>query len=468
MLYAIAHFFWPTLSDKEIRKFGLLGFIVLCIIGCFWLLGIVKDVIFFKIAFPESFGWNACQGRLFQPIAKTFSPFILFICILIYSKLVDTFEKHKLFYILGSFYLLIFATVATLLGVRAFSGDLALGKTVLAIVGWLIYFTVESFGSIMAALFWSFAVSITDSGAAKQGFPLMISTAQFGALVGSALGLSCEFIGGVWSLLIICCCAVTAMMLLVRYFMRTTPEEEMIGNVVACRAEKEHKEHGYLDSFFGGLRLLLTRPYLAGVLVCSTIFEVINTIIEYQMKSAADIYPAFIGEAGFTRFLSIFGVVTNCFALALALVGTSFFIKRFGLRFCLLLYPIVLGVVLIGLFGLYTFTVPTAAHILWATFGAMVLTKAFNYTINSPTRDMMYIPTSKDAKFKAKGWVEMFGGRSVKLVGARVTNALKYNMMTLINFGTLLSLGLVGFWIVVAIYVGNKNAELIRDNKIVE
>ena len=81
---------------------------------------------------------------------------------------------------------------------------------------------------------------------------------------------------------------------------------------------------------------------------------------------------------------------------------------------------------------------------------------------------MMYIPTSKDAKFKAKGWVDTFGGRSIKFLGARITNTLKHNMSTLINFGTLLSLGIVGVWVVVAIYVGNKNAALTKEGKIVE
>lgn len=466
-MYALAHYFWPGLSDAQVRKFGLLGFIIFTIIGCYWLLGIVKDVIFFKIAFPESFGWNACQGRLMQPIAKSLSPLILFFCIIIYSKLVDIFEKHKLFYVLGCFYLLMFSAITGLLALRACSGDAALGKTALAVVGWLTYFAIESFGSIMVALFWSFAVSITDSPTARLGFPLMVALAQCGALLGSSLGLSCEFIGGVWSLLGLCCFTVIITMLLVRYFIRTTPAEELVDKTKTLE-HAVHNGHGAFESFFGGLRLLVTRPYLAGVLVCSTAFEIVNTIIEYQMKSSADIYPGFAGEGGFARFLSYFGIATNGFAFLMALLGTSYILRTVRVRYCLLIYPLTLALILIGLYGFYAWGVPSAAQVLWTTFGAMVLSKGLNFTVNSPTRDMMYIPTSKDAKFKAKGWVDTFGGRSIKFLGARITNGLKYNMATLINVGTLLSLGIVGFWVVIAIYVGNKNAVLTKEGKIIE
>ena len=75
----------------------------------------------------------------------------------------------------------------------------------------------------------------------------------------------------------------------------------------------------------------------------------------------------------------------------------------------------------------------------------------------------MYIPTSKDAKFKSKGWIDTFGSRMAKGGGAQVTNAFKHNLPDLMFFGTMFGFGLISVWIVAALYVATKNSQLIKD-----
>ena len=81
---------------------------------------------------------------------------------------------------------------------------------------------------------------------------------------------------------------------------------------------------------------------------------------------------------------------------------------------------------------------------------------------------MMYIPTSKDVKFKSKGFIDIFGSRLSKLCGAQINDAFKHSMHNLMIYGTAFSLGLTGVWILAALYVGYKNSQLIEENKIVE
>ena len=97
-----------------------------------------------------------------------------------------------------------------------------------------------------------------------------------------------------------------------------------------------------------------------------------------------------------------------------------------------------------------------------------MIAKGLGYAVNNPVKEMMYIPTSKDIKFKSKGFIDVFGSRMSKLGGAQVTNAFKYNLNDLMLFGTAFSFGLTAIWVLAAIYVGNKNAQLIKDNEIVE
>ena len=80
----------------------------------------------------------------------------------------------------------------------------------------------------------------------------------------------------------------------------------------------------------------------------------------------------------------------------------------------------------------------------------------------------MYIPTSKDVRYKAKGWTDMFGSRSAKMTGANINNALKYDLTLLITVGTVLGMGIIAVWIVAALYVGKKNQQLLRDGETIE
>ncbi|MCB9493744.1 MAG: hypothetical protein H6679_05725 [Epsilonproteobacteria bacterium] len=465
MLHSIVGFFWPDLKREEVTKFSLLSLTFFMIIGVYWMMRLLKDAVFFKIAFPETLGWAPGQGGLFQPLAKTWSVFVVIAMVLIYSKLVDIFKKHQLFYVICSFYAAIFGALTTLLAVRHYAGEAALGKWLLALVGWVSYFSIESFGSLIIPLFWSFTISVTDTDSAKTGFPLIIAGAQIGSIGLSALTMFTEQIGGIWRLFALATILVFVVMYLIWTFMRVIPAELRMGNKVAAATEK--KKEGFIEGFVGGIRLLLTRPYLFGILIVSTFYEVVATVVDYQMKRQAAAYPAYASEAGFAKFLGIFGVCTNGLAFFMALLGTSYLMKRYGLRFCLLVYPVCFGIALAFLYGFYS-QQPAAAQMLWATFGVMIVVKGLSYAVNNPTKEMMYIPTSKNAKFKAKGWVDMFGGRSAKMGGAQITNALKHDMATLMTYGTVLGMGLIGLWIAAAIYVGQRNYKLVKEGKIVE
>lgn len=461
-MYGIVRYFWPSLQDDEIKKFGILSITFFFIIGGYWMTRLLKDTIFFKIAFPEALGWPAGQGGFYQPAAKTWSVFVVIFMILIYSKLVDLFDKHKLFYIVAGFYASIFALITSALVARSMYGDAILGKTLLAAVGWGSYFSIESYGSIMVPLFWSFVISVTDSESAKVGFPLILAGAQVGAIGGSALTIVSESFGSIWPLFFIGTCSVLMVIVMISFFMKAVPQQQR-----GAADTGKKTDEGFIEGFFGGIRLLLTRPYIFGILIVSTFYEVIGTIVDYQMKRQASVFPAYASEAGFAKFMGIFGVASNGLAFIFALLGTSYMMKRMGLRFCLLVFPVCTALAL-GTLYIYFGQGPTPDNLLWTTFAVMMIIKGISYAVNNPTKEMMYIPTSKDVKFKAKGWVDMFGGRTAKMGGSQITNLYKNNMTDLMLYGTVFGFGLIAIWILAAIFVGKKNSELVSEGKIVQ
>ncbi|MCX5921852.1 MAG: hypothetical protein NTX86_00825 [Candidatus Dependentiae bacterium] len=466
MLTKFVHFFWPDLHKEELKKYTILGMIFFLIIGTYWLVGLAKNTIFFKIAFPSQFGWPANYGCLMQPIAKFWSPFVIILLILLYSKIIDLFEKHTVFYLLCSLYTFLFGGITLLLALRHFYGDMYLGKNILAGIGWLSFFATDSFGALLITLFWSFTISISTTQSAQRSYPFLVTMAQCGAITGSLINLGSLQFGGIWTFFLIATATSIIIGCLMYYFMRVIPPQQQIGNPEAHTTE--NKKEGFLKGFFSGLILLITKPYVLCILVISTFYEIITQIVEYQMQTSAHEHPSFCQEDVFAQFQGMYGISVNTLALLMAFFGTSYLLKRFGIRFCLLVFPVCLATAFISLFVFFNLGNPTAGQFLWATFGVMLLAKGLAYGLNNPVKEMLYIPTSKDIRFKTKGWIDMFAFRAAQQTGAQINNIFKNNIGNLMIFGTLISCGITVVWIFAAIYVANKNKHLIKIGTIIE
>lgn len=458
MITSVIQFFYPDIKKQDITKVTLLGVAFLFTIGAYWLLRLLKDAVLYKLAFPVSLGFSSDEGRLWVPVVKTISPWLVLVVVAIYTKLVDMFEKYKLFYIIVSFYTVVFAAIGTVLWTQATYGDVFVGATILKYTGIGGYLLTESFGSVVVALFWSFTISSTTSEQAKSSFPFIVALGQLGSIGGSSLMLIKDL--PTWPLYIVAVAFLLGIMLTIKYLIATVPAEQM-------KSDKAEKKKA--PDMLGGLRLLVTKPYLMGVLVVSTFYEIAGTIVDYQMKSQASI----ISGINFNWFLGVFGVSVNILAFAMALLGTSKLMKKYGIRICLLVYPISFAIALVALYGYYTHQ-PVPINLLWATFGVMLIVKAASYAVNNPVKEMMYIPTSKDAKFKAKGIVDMLGNRTAKMSGAQIGGALNVkgnpllSIQNLMLYGSLIGLGIIGLWMIAAVYVGNKNKQLVDSGQIVE
>lgn len=461
MITSLIQYFYPDIKDDEIKKISLLALAFLFTIGTYWLMRLLKDLVLYKLAFPATLGWSHDTGRLWIPTVKTLSPLFVLFLVMIYSKLVDIFEKHKLMYVIATFYMIIFSAITMVLFFKHQYGEHYLGRSILATSGILGYLFTESFGSLMVAVFWSFTISASTSDQAKRAFPFIVAAGQFGAIAGSSLMLiNTNIIWPFYAIVVICLGIFIA---IIHYLIKTVPAHDLTNNTI----HEKKTTHNALS----GIKLLLTRPYLMGVLVVSTFYEIAGTIVEYQMNSQASLI---FNDVTFKWFKGIYGVSINTLAFFIALLGTSYMIKRFSPRICLLMYPVAFALALTIMYSYYQIANPTPFMLLWATFGVMLLVKAMSYAVNNPVKEMMYIPTSKDAKFKTKSFIDMFGSRSAKMSGAQIGGWLNVennpilSINNLLVYGTIISLGIIGFWLIAAIFVGTANQKLIDNKEIIE
>jgi AAA family ATP:ADP antiporter len=433
MLERIKRALWGDMTVKEFKEFSLLAVAFFLIIGAYWMLALIKNATFMHLVGPQNL-----------PYATIVSFISLLIIVLFYNKLVDWFENSSLMYLITAFYGILFLVLAYLLSQSAV-GILSLwGNNFL---GWAIYVTTESLGLLVVTSFWSFVANSVNTSSAKIGYPIIFLGGQFGSLLGASLLASLARVIGVPVLTCIAAGFILVVPLVIKIYTSKHTRIKLVS-----QGDIKNKPTGILE----GLRLIFAHPYLMGILVVSTAYDIITFLFLYQMNSAAHV--AFGNLEKVTSFLGIYGIALNTTSLLFALLGTSFVIRRFGLTACLVAYP--LG---ISFFVIYTWIYPT----IWSLMAAVVGFKALGYTLNNPCKEIMYIPTSKDVKFKAKSWIDVQGTQSAKTCGA-VAASMFSSLSTLLVFASIISLGIIAVWIPIAFLVGKKNQELVNSGTIIQ
>jgi AAA family ATP:ADP antiporter len=289
MLPGFLRALWGDLSKKELKKFSMLSCIITLILGNYWMLRVLKNPIF-----------NDLVGMEYQPYAKMFSIVVVALIILIYSKLIDLFDKKTLFDIICAFYgiILFFICVVTLYPENFLISSSSKIFPMISwipgkLIGWISYFTFESY-SLLMILFWSFVASITKPESAKKGYAMIITCTQVGTISGPALVT--HYATKIGSPLLVGLGAILVLLvpLLVRLYMVVIPKEDI---PAIATADANTAKTG----FFAGVKLIVTNPYVMGILVVSTIYEIIATILEFQMNMIAkEVFTSRDAFAAFT------------------------------------------------------------------------------------------------------------------------------------------------------------------------
>jgi ATP:ADP antiporter, AAA family len=436
MFYRLARALWGDIKGEELKKFSLLALGFFILIGSYWPLKILKDAVFLNMV-----------GSQYQPDAKILSLILFFPLVLGYSKLVDHFSKEKFMYIM----IAIFGVLGLVFVGFFYHPDYGVANMTQSpyrILGWAFYLFVESYISIMVSLYWAFVNDITTPESAKRGYGLLIFGSQFGAVLFILLGdfLSRDVNAYATRVPLIALLSVISLLFLalVIFILKKTVSKEEMQGYTGTPEEEKTKSVGFLE----GLKVLMLCPYVGGIFGLVFFHEVISGLMHYQLLRAIDI--TYMSNHGLVnRFLFDFTLIMQTISCLFALFGTSFFQRRIGVRGCLLLYPILLGFCI----AFFMFN-PTLSFIT----GVMVIAKGINYVLNQPAKEMLYIPTTKAIKYKAKAWIDMFGLRSAKMAGSLVNKSIGVAARSAGG----VSLGVVVVWITLARSIGKRYHNIIK------
>jgi AAA family ATP:ADP antiporter len=94
----------------------------------------------------------------------------------------------------------------------------------------------------------------------------------------------------------------------------------------------------------------------------------------------------------------------------------------------------------------------------------MLTAKAMGYALNQPAKETLYIPTSKNIKYKSKAWIDMFGFRLAKACGSGINEIIG----VCVNFSGGIALSMIVVWIFVSRLLGNFFKKTIASKDIIK
>lgn len=445
---------WSINKEFQLKVFYLsLTFLLMS--GCLVIWRPLKVSIFAKMVGPTH-----------VPVAKLFSLFLLIPLILLYSKLVDWLRRHHMLYCF---------TIGHGIGGIIFYFLLShpqygIANTLTAQdrwVGWAFYFFMESFDAFFATSFWSFADSVNNPKDARNYYGFFVSGSKIGGILAAGLLYMVITFTNYEShvllpkALFMGSCMLFAAAYAIYSLIRNVPESKMHGYEAVYQLEKSKvaEKRSFWESFksaFEGLIISIKNPYVLGIFSLVFFYEIVIVVFDYLVMIQAD--AAHPTVSSLTGFYAFYYFIMNVIGLFVSLLGTTPILRIFGLRLSLFVYP-VMTIILLVITACYPHG--------WVLVATLIGLRALNYAVNHPTREVLYIPTVKQIKFKAKTWTDAFGSRIAKSSGSVFNmsmNSLPHAVAVVSSIS--LSISITALCLIITYFLGRKFQHCI-DNRLV-
>jgi AAA family ATP:ADP antiporter len=456
----IAKFLFGNFEREEFKKFIRMGLVFTTLIGSYWTMRTLKKSIFYAMA-----------GAPMEPWAKTVSLLVLIPLVGFYTKLIEKYSHEKMFYVLSAIYGSLNIVFALLLispwgegSAEALASRTGAAAVLTNIIAFSWYVFVESYGSLMIALFWAIATSITMPESAKRGFPFVVAIGQLGGIFGpDYITKLPRWMGHETAAISLVACGIFtwSAILLLTYFFKSTPKHLL----ASYHGNNEKKEESHQEpGFFEGLQLMLKHKYLLGIFCVPFFFEFIATIFDMHFGYVAA--QTYSGHE-LKEYMGQYGSWVNTISLLCLLLGVSNIPRYLGIAISLAMLPMFIAAAITGFI-----TVNNLTFLFWL----MVSSKAVNYALNGPVMKQLYIPTTTDVRFKSQAWIETFGSRGSKEAGS-IFNMLLAPLVKRYGpisgramhalWSSYIGYGLVVVWLFIAAYLGSTYKKAIDEKRVV-
>jgi AAA family ATP:ADP antiporter len=324
-------------------------------------------------------------------------------------------------------------------------------------LGAAFFIWVGIFNLMIIAQFWSFANDVYTPEQGRRLFAIL----GFGQTLGATLGsvVSKALIGplGVYQLMLVAA-GLLAVYLLLIWIVNRRSQNIAPGTAPVAEAPMLDRR--------GGFAMVARDRYLLLIALLLLLLNFVNTNGEYILGRVVSGEAARLVAAGLTNglapdafvkqfigsFYADYFTWVNILTAVIQIFLVARVLQRFGVRVALYVLP----VVALGAYGILAF-VPLLALIRMAKIGE----NSLDYSLNNTARQALFLPTSREAKYKAKAAIDTIFVRAGDLLSAG-----------LVFVGTLLALqprdfaifnmGLILVWLFVITRIGRRHRALME------
>lgn len=267
-------------------------------------------------------------------------------------------------------------------------------------VGIAFYLWIGIFNMMMPAQFWAFANDLFSTERGRRLFPIVGMGASLGAVLGA--GLATKYFAGAGPYLLMLIAAGGLMLPIVLTLWVNRRERDSGRDKAAAAAEQPLGKAG-------GFQLVFQQRYLLLIAMLLVTLNLINTIGEFLLAdlitSEAKAAVA-SGTAGGLDERALIGTMAGGVQTSVNLLGLLFqaflvsrVLKYIGVRGALFILPLI---------ALGSYSLMALLPIFGIVRVAKILENSTDYSIQNTTRQALFLPTSREAKYKAKQAIDSF------------------------------------------------------------
>jgi ATP:ADP antiporter, AAA family len=331
---------------------------------------------------------SEAHGAEIKSYAAAGMAVLLMVCVPAYSALAHRMNRSRLI----SWVTLFFVSNLLVFFVLLRAGVPHLGVAYFLWIG--------IFNLAVVAQFWAFANDVYDPDQGRRLFGVVGFGSSMGAIAGAWAAKPLIDHAGTQVPMLIAAAVLVMTILLTRL----VHVRERVAHDVGGRPVNEDARL----TARGGFRLVMTDRYLLLLAALVLVYNWVNTNGEYILGRTVKAYvESHVAqdqvEKGIDLFYAGFYTWVNWIGVAIQLLLVSRILKRFGPRVGLFVLP----VIALGGYGMIAAAALTPA-LLGLIRKVKIAENATDYSLYTTTRQALFLPTSRDAKYKAKMAIDTF------------------------------------------------------------
>jgi AAA family ATP:ADP antiporter len=325
-------------------------------------------------------------------------------------------------------------------------------------LGIAFFLWVGIFNLMVVAQFWSFANDLYTPQAGKRLFVIVAFGASAGAVFGSfAAGRLIEPLG-INQLLLVAGALLLASLALTNV-VDARSRRTGAGPETASAAEVEKPMPKG-----GAFQLVMKSRYLLLIALLMLFLNWVNTTGEYILGRTVTDAAAKAVAAGATEGLSLgeyigkfyadFFTIVNLVGLLMQLFIVSRVLKYLGVRIALMALP----VIALGGYFIIAFY-PVLMAVRWVKTAE----NATDYSLQNTVRQVLFLPTTREEKYKAKQAIDTFFWRAGDVLSAILVGVVTTWLAFQTKHFAIFNMALVCVWIALAVLIGRHHRRLTAE-----